>query len=375
VTDQLPLLRADPTPATPSLSPDRRRWLARLWPVGSLLTATVSAVWMERDATRASLVGVVALVGWFVVVLAAWIVRRVDHRESDGGLRHRHRAARFLALLVSQTTLQQALAFPLPFFVRATMGPSDRLPTLVHVPFLLAYLGALVVVGWDPAWAAAMRRPALVMAVQAFAAFAALVVALPMLGIDNATSTLVAGVVVGVAVVAGALLTDARTMPRARAGGVVVVAIVVGLLAAQGARFVPPAPLALGAADFSRDVIDREPVGVARTFASPAVLWCHTAIRAPLGLRDRLAHVWRRDGQVVSRIPLDVVGGVRPGGFRTWSKLRRPQPGHWECRVETAIGQVVGTVDAVVTGNAGEETTTETMTKGALGSPNRSGDG
>jgi hypothetical protein len=131
---------------------------------------------------------------------------------------------------------------------------------------------------------------------------------------------------------------------------VLVVAGVVALLAGRGARFIPPAPLALGAATLAEDVVQRAPVGAAHTFHAPDALWCHTAIRAPLGLRDRLFHVWLRDGAEVARIPLEVVGGVRADGFRTWSRLRRPLEGTYRCRVETAVGQVVGEVHGAVLG-------------------------
>jgi hypothetical protein len=224
------------------------------------------------------------------------------------------------------------------------------------VPFLTAYAAALVVVAWDPAWAAALRRPALVMTLQAFAAFVALVVALPMLGVAIATSAAIAGAVVAVAVVAAAVLAGAVKAgdgaPAQRRGARTLllgaVAAVIAAVAVAGTRFVPPAPLSLGSATFAVDVVQREPVGPASTFVAPAVLWCHSAIRAPLGLRDQLVHVWRRDGREVARVPLDVAGGPRAGGFRTWSRLRAPPPGRWQCRVETALGQVVGVTTARV---------------------------
>jgi hypothetical protein len=306
---------------------------------------------MERDATRASIVGVAALVAWAVVFFAAVVVRRIDQNDRDGVVTRRHRLARFVALFVSQAVLQQALAFPLPFFVRAVTSPSSSgLPALVHVPFLVAYAAAITLVGWDPAWAAAVRRPAVVMAVQAFAAFVALVVALPMLGLSITTSTQVAGVVTGVGVIAGAFLAGIVARQQRRGWGpLLVVVVIVVVVAVQGARFVPPAPLSLGSATFALDVIDREPIGAASSFIDPPVLWCHSAVRAPLGLRDQLVHVWRVDGREVARVPLSITGGARPGGFRTWSRLRSPPAGAWECRVETATGQVAGVVVARVT--------------------------
>jgi hypothetical protein len=330
------------TAAAPtSTSPDpagalRRRRLQRLLPFLSLVTATVSAALMERDSQRASLVGGVALVLWAVVVVASVVVKRVDALADDAG--RRARAARFAALLVSQTLCQQALAFPLPFFARAAWPLTpDR------APFVVVYSAALVIAWWDPAWAWSVRRSVISLAVQAFAAYAALVVALPIGGFDLVTSTAIAGAIVIVTAVAGALLARRRVLFAAGLGLALAGAL------ALGARFLPPAPLSLARATFAVDVVQRAPVGAATRFTAPDELVCHTAVRAPLGLRDALFHVWRHDGVVVQRVALDIAGGAREDGFRTWSKRTRPAPGRWECRVETRLAQQVGVVHAVVT--------------------------
>jgi hypothetical protein len=307
---------------------------------------------MDRDARRASLVGAAALVGWLVVVVAAAVVRRVDARVEAGAASRRHRAARFLALLVAQTTLQQALAFPLPFFARTLVAQLDHggVPWL-HLPFVVVYVAAVVVVAWDPAWAVVLRRPGLSLVVQGFAALVALGVALPMLGLGTATATAIAGGVVGLGVIVAAVVRGTRD--RHERGAAAVLAVGTAVLVVLGAPLVPPAPLALGPATFAVDVVDREPVGAATAFVAPAQLVCHTAVRAPLGLRDQLVHVWRHDDVVVARVPLDVAGGVRAEGFRTWSRRRNPAPGHWTCTVQTPRGQVVGVVDGDVRPGAG----------------------
>ncbi|HEY4222804.1 MAG TPA: DUF2914 domain-containing protein, partial [Myxococcota bacterium] len=89
-------------------------------------------------------------------------------------------------------------------------------------------------------------------------------------------------------------------------------------------------------------------VGAADQIAAPEALYCHCAIKAPLGLHDELVHVWEKDGVLVSSIKLDVKGG-REAGFRTWSKISVVTPGQYACTVETASGQVLGGTVAVVT--------------------------
>ena len=73
-------------------------------------------------------------------------------------------------------------------------------------------------------------------------------------------------------------------------------------------------------------------------------MFCASAIASPVGVRDRLFHVWRYDGAVRSRIELSFRGG-RLEGYRTYSRIsgfgKRPS-GVYTCSVETMSGQVLG---------------------------------
>lgn len=73
-------------------------------------------------------------------------------------------------------------------------------------------------------------------------------------------------------------------------------------------------------------------------------LYAYTAIRAPRGLNERIVHVWRRNGNEVDRIPLDISGG-REEGYRAWShKLNFPPypAGLWQVHVVTEAEQIIG---------------------------------
>jgi hypothetical protein len=246
-----------------------------------------------------------------------------------------------VSLVASQTLIGQALAFPLPFFALASSWP----PPWLHLPFALAYLFAVVVTAWDPFFERVAVRLPLILALQAFAAGAALLAVLPMLGLSNTWTFLVTGSVVGVGLPIGALLVSDRN-PRAMLVGIVA-AVVCAVVVFVGAPLVPPAPLRLERGVMATNVIDREPVGASQRFPSTTPqLFCHNAIAAPLGLKDALTHVWSRDGVVLQRVELDVSGTGK--AFRTWSRLTRLRPGRYRCRIETQRGQVVGEVRAVV---------------------------
>lgn len=317
------------------------RWkapLLRALPYASLLLSIVGAVIMKRTPEAAWKLVAFAVVGWVLVVVTTLVVRRVRRVNEQNSTAASIGA--FVMVFASQSVLQTSLVFPLPFFLQAASWP----PIVVQLPFWAVYVLALVVSSWDPWYERLAASPTALMTLQAFAAFVALLMAVPLLGVDNGTSFVVAGVVCAVGVPLGMAIFGPRRWRRSVSvwAMAALAAVLVG-----GAPMVPPAPLALTAGVMGESVEQRVPQGVATTFTAPEQLVCHTAIRAPLGLKDTLVHVWSRDGREVQRVPLTVTGGVDTG-FRTWSKLTSPAPGAFRCRVETARGQVVGDVVAVV---------------------------
>jgi hypothetical protein len=111
------------------------------------------------------------------------------------------------------------------------------------------------------------------------------------------------------------------------------------------ARMVPAAPLRLVKIEIGTRLQDRwvaDPVE--RLDEVPARLFCASAIASPLGVKDRLFHVWRHDGAVCARIELQIRGG-RSAGFRTYSRIEpfgRRSSNVYSCTVETLSGQVLG---------------------------------
>jgi hypothetical protein len=78
----------------------------------------------------------------------------------------------------------------------------------------------------------------------------------------------------------------------------------------------------------------------------------HTAVYAPAGLDQPIAHVWRRNGEIVSVIPLSPIRGGRIGGFRTYSRKSDfgvDPSGEWSVEVVTASGQLIGRFRFTVT--------------------------
>ncbi|MBI1946649.1 MAG: DUF2914 domain-containing protein [Deltaproteobacteria bacterium] len=309
----------------------------------SLATGVGGALLMNRTPERAWVVVIAALLAWALLVgLHLWERVLTERARRAGVASLRDRGARFALLLTSQLSVQQALLFPLPFYLRAVTWHVG------HVVFLVVYAAALVAALWDPLYAAVTKRALTSFPLFSFAIFAGLAVVLPMLGLSNRLALIVAGAATTVGVPA---LLWLRAGSRWLRIGAVCAALPAAGLSLVAAPLVPPAPLELVTAAIGTGVVERELVGAGAPLLHPIELYCHTAVKAPLGLHDGLFHVWTRDGKLLDRVALDVRGG-RADGFRTWSKKRTPGPGDYRCQVQTASGQVLGGTDAAVRATA-----------------------
>lgn len=251
-----------------------------------------------------------------------------------------------------QSLYHGLLLFVLPaYYASATLDS----PNVVFLLFVVA--GALVT-AVDP-WYEAVVRPRrwLNQALLAFSIFAALNVALPLLGIRPI-----------LALEGAAALTAVAMMPVFRERGAVTwrhaYAMSAGLAAVAmtlvwfGRVVVPPAPLFVASATAARSVTMLEPVEPiespipAQTVAAWGGLAAYTAVYVPAGLRQPVEHVWWKDGQLLGSVPLSPLRGGRKEGFRTYSRkadLKPPYDGRYRVDVVTTSGQLIGRLRFTVT--------------------------
>lgn len=244
-----------------------------------------------------------------------------------------------------QTLYHGLLLFALPaYYASATL-------TSVNVTFVALLLVLSLLATFDPWYQAVVRpRPWLNYVFFLVSTFAALAVALPLIGVPPHISLLVSAWV-SVAALAPAI-RRARQWPWRRA---LVVVGMLGLGAAVGVSqvrlWVPPAPLTVASAALTWSLDKLEPgerlgsrvsVSDLRRFGG---VFAYTAIYAPRSLRQAIVHVWSRDGRVVNVVRLSPVHGGRREGFRTYSHktdFGAVPVGRWTVDVMTSSGQLIG---------------------------------
>ena len=293
-------------------------------------------------------------VGWVAgYLLLLWLLfAALSELEATLREQGRHRVVGAGAYAI-QSLYHGVLLFVLPAYYAATTLGSR------NVFFLVAVAGGALLTAVDPWYRRLVGpRPWLGHALLAFSIFAALNVALPLVGLRPILALEMSAVLAVVALLPAFRRHGTVGWKRAF-GRALIFAGLAAVLAWFGRGLVPPAPLFVTRAVAARTVHMLEPVdaidgsgrfrGDGRRVGELAA---YTAVYAPGGLQQGIAHVWTRNGVVVARIPLSPVRGGRAEGFRTWSRrtdLRPPLAGRYRVDVVTASDQLIGRLRFTVT--------------------------
>ena len=313
----------------------------RLWWLHSAyaLALGIAAMWLgarHYAFLRLAFAQVVAI--WVTSLLLPQVPRleRVSPRARHG--------LRLAINYIHRNFYQQVLFFILPvYYASATLG--SRQAAFLALLALAAVLSTLDVV-YDRHVSV---RPMAAAALLAFSVFACVNVALPVLwriGHVPAMRIAAAAAALGFATVLGRW-PDLRRRRTAVLVGLAAAALVAAIELAR--PLIPPAPLTVAWAEFGLGLEGRAPA-IREPVTSVAPGWSGrlfvvTAVRAPLGLEDRIRHRWRLDGRPLHASPFYRVTGGRPQGYRLWTSLvlrDLPARGRVRVDVETEGGQLVG---------------------------------
>lgn len=318
----------------------RVRWLRR-WGISVMsLTGGLLALFVfRREVPHVGYIVGYLLLLWLLFGLVSQIRQTFTASEK--------RSRRLVVTAVDytiQTLFHGILLFLLPPYFASTTFSS------VNAVFFALLVGLAVLATFDPWYSALVHpRPWFHGVFFLVSTFGALNLALPLVGVPT-----------GLALILSAWLAVTALAPAVcRAGGWgwrrgVGVTASVAMLAAVGVHIeraaIPPAPLSLVRGALTWDVGNVDAIEpVAGPIPAQALrergLLAYTAISAPAGLTQRVRHVWRHGGDVVSVVDLAPVRGGRREGFRTWSRktaFPADSTGRWSVDVATASGQLIG---------------------------------
>lgn len=308
-----------------------------LWPPIAFGAGVASFFLVERQQWLGAALAVGMLLAW-LLLLSESLIGRLMARRGYSTL------PRGVTTFIAQMIHQETLFFSLPFLLATTVWTSGQaLFTLLIV--IMAVISIL-----DPLYfKLAERHRWIYFAFHAQCVFVVVLVTLPTLLHLTTGQSLRYALLLMIVFSVPSLMHLVR--PKQWKGWLAMVLLLASLagLAWAGRAWVPPANLWItgSALSPSFDTASRSPQGSVRLQADElrrSGLYAYTAIRAPRGLRERVFHEWRHNGELVDRIPLIIRGG-REDGYRAWTHKRNfPEnpSGKWRIDVMTASGQRIG---------------------------------
>lgn len=331
-------------PAPKRASPSLRIWLQRhqdkFWWLhsGYALLLGIGVMWLgahNYDYLRVTVFHVGFI--WLSSLCLPWFL---NHPRLSAAC-----AARLQMVInfFNKNFYQQMLFFILPIYYASATLPSR------NIVFMLLLAVSAILSTLDVVYDRHLSvRRGLTASFFAFNLFALFNVMLPVLwSISNIWTTRVATVLAAVGFV-----TLYQPFPRLKwlrpvCGALA--AVLFAVLVEIGRGVVPPAPLRLVSAQFGgaveREAMRVEPEWTELSPGDVQQIYVLTAIKAPLGLRERVRHRWYKAGKFYWASPYYPVTGGREQGFRLWTgyDFASIEAGT-EVRVdvETEGGQLIG---------------------------------
>jgi hypothetical protein len=311
-----------------------------LLPTLSFAAGWLGFVLVQRGQELARIVALLALLGWFWLLLEPWVRRRLEQR--------RQRVGNFVVNFISQSLQQELLFFSLPFLIGSTQRDAGQ------IAFTSLVGAAAVVTTIDPVYERMIAtRAARRMSFHAFCSWIAALIVLPMvllLPLERALP-------ISLLAVGGWLLLtlplSLYSLPRWRSriawvAGMVGVPLLFWELRAQ----VPAAGLAVTDSRITQTIDGLTPGmpvrRVRREDLSHGVI-AFAAIRAPAGLSQEVVFEWRHDGER-ERIAVEIQGG-RGDGYRAYARKQvfpADAVGPWTVDVLTPQAQLLQRMRFVV---------------------------
>jgi hypothetical protein len=278
-------------------------------PAVSFIAGWIGFLMVRRGEAFARAMALLALLGWFWLLVEPWIRRRLERRRPKMG--------NFVVNFVSQSLQQELLFFSLPFLIGATQRD------LGQIAFTAIVALAAIVSTLDPLYERVVaRRAARRLLFHAYCSWLAALIVLPMVLTLPVERALLVSVV---AVTAWLLLTlplSVRSLKHVVSkalwvAGVIALPFALWEIRAQ----VPPAGLAVTSARITQTIDEMNPGEAVREIKRADLergVVAFAAIRAPAGLSQEIVFEWHHNGEL-ERMTATIYGG-NADGYRVFSR-------------------------------------------------------
>ncbi len=280
-----------------------------LLPLVSFIGGWIGFAMVKRGEGFARAIALLALLGWFWLLVEPWIRRRLERRRPKMG--------NFVVNFVSQSLQQELLFFSLPFLIGATQRD------LGQIAFTAVVAIAALVSTADPVYERVVARRAVRrLLFHAYCSWLSALIVLPMVLLLPVEKALPVSVI---AVTAWLLLTLPLSVGSLKhfvtraiwVAGVVALPFALWEIRAQ----VPPAGLAVTSARITQTIDDMspgEPVREIKRADLERGVVAFAAIRAPAGLSQNIIFEWHHNGEL-ERVSATIHGG-NADGYRIFSR-------------------------------------------------------
>jgi hypothetical protein len=280
-----------------------------LLPLVSFIGGWIGFALVNRGEAFARAIALLALLGWFWLLVEPWIRRRLERRRPKMG--------KFVVNFVSQSLQQELLFFSLPFLIGATQRD------LGQIAFTALVAVAALVSTVDPVYERVVAKRAVRrLLFHAYCSWLSALIVLPMvlsLPVERALPLSV------IAVTLWLLLTlplSVRSLKHlvTRAiwvAGVVALPFALWQIRAQ----VPPAGLAVTSARITQTIDGMNPGDAVHDLKRADLergVVAFAAIRAPAGLSQKVIFEWHHNGEF-ERMAATIHGG-NADGYRIFSR-------------------------------------------------------
>jgi hypothetical protein len=313
-----------------------------LLPALSFAAGWLGFLLVQRGQEVARIIALLALLGWFWLLLEPWVRQRLERR--------RQRVGNFVVNFITQSLQQELLFFSLPFLIGSTQRDAGQIAFtgLVGVAAVLSTI--------DPVYERVIAtRAARRMSFHAYCSWIAALVVLPMVLLVPVERALP----ISLLAVSGWLLVtlplSLYSMPRWRTRVAWIVGMIgVPLLFWEMRAQVPAAGLAVTDARLTQSIEGLTPGAPVRRVRQDELaqgVIAFAAIRAPAGLSQEVVFEWRHNGER-ERIAVEIHGG-KADGFRAYSRKQIfpvDSVGLWTVDVLTPQAQLLRRLRFVVEG-------------------------